>query len=502
VRDPGDGTGRPFEEELTAAIGPGLSRQEPTRRRVLVAIASYGEKNLHFLKKIICDYRQMSMEVRVIVNSEAPKALDADVTNIVGLPTRNPHSLPFAHKRIFAENLDRYDLFIYSEDDIEIKEQGIQAYLRATAVVEPDEIVGHVRYEIGPDGTMFLPDVHGQFHWRPESVRRRGDYTIAEFTNEHSGFYILTRAQLQRAIESGGYLQSPYEGRHGMLETGATDPFTCCGFRKVICISAFDDFLVHHMPNRYVGLMGITRTAFLDQIQALIDIQNGHWQASRYCDAEPKFMQRTWSKSYYEAPRAELLQMVPRDSATILSIGCGWGALEDALRKRGATVTAVSLDSVIGRAAALRGIELVSGSPAECSRSLSGRVFQCVVVSNLLHLLPDPRSALREYATLVSSDGTLVITGHNFRFLPHLLKRQVGMGEYRKLRDFNEGGIHAYGMTTLSRELRRLGFRIVSRRWFDDVRPQRLPFLRHWPGSLTKRNWVIKAHRIIDAAVH
>jgi hypothetical protein len=196
---------RPASEvEVSPALGASSSLINLHRVRVLVAIASFGEKNLEFLRKIIRDYRSMAMDVHLVVNSEAPKNLDAGVKVIVGFPGRNPHSLPFAHKRIFSENIDRYDLFVYSEDDIGVKEQSIHAFLRATADLEPDEIAGYVRYEIGKDGSFSLPDVHGRFHWKPESVRRRGSYTVAEFTNEHAGFYILTQAQLRWHVGDSG----------------------------------------------------------------------------------------------------------------------------------------------------------------------------------------------------------------------------------------------------------------------------------------------------------
>ena len=93
------------------------------RLRVLVAICSYGEKNLQFLKQIIQTYQRMPMAVDIVVLSEAPKDLGLNVKVVVGLPSKDPWSLPFGHKGIFAENVERYDLFIYSEDDIQISER-------------------------------------------------------------------------------------------------------------------------------------------------------------------------------------------------------------------------------------------------------------------------------------------------------------------------------------------------------------------------------------------
>ena len=107
--------GVPVLERLESEVGA---------MRMLVAIASYGEKNLHFLKQIIAEYRSMALQVDIVVLTNAAKNLGSGVDVRVGLPTMNPWSLPFAHKPIFLAAADRYDLFLYSEDDILITPSG------------------------------------------------------------------------------------------------------------------------------------------------------------------------------------------------------------------------------------------------------------------------------------------------------------------------------------------------------------------------------------------
>ena len=236
------------------------SVQDPTSIRILVAIASYGVKNMAYLRSIINEYARMPFDVRVVVLSDAPKEFGPSVNVVVGLPSRDPWSLPFAHKAIFAENADDYDLFIYSEDDMRVTADNIFAFLRITPHLKSNEIAGYLRYELDEHGVMRFPEIHGPFRWKPETATKRGSLVIAEFSNEHAAFYILNRAQLKKAIASGGFLRPPSEGRYDMLCTAATDPYVNCGFRKVICVSSLDDFLLHHTPNRYVKELGIDRT--------------------------------------------------------------------------------------------------------------------------------------------------------------------------------------------------------------------------------------------------
>ena len=327
------------------------SELQNRRLRFLVAIASFGEKNLEFLKKIIHRYQSMAMDVDVVVLSNAPKNLGPTVRVIVGLPSKNPWSLPFGHKALFAENVERYDLFAYSEDDMDVTEKNIQAFLRVTPELKSREIAGYLRYEIGQSGIWSLPEVHAAFHWKPESIARRNGYTIGEFTNEHAAFYLLTQAQLREAITSGGFLRGPCVGRYDMLCTAATDPYINCGLRKVICVSALEDFLIHHVSNRYVGQLGLPLSSFKEQIKTIVDIGGKAHPASAICQTESKLLHGRWSKSYYEKTSEELLEMLPKSAKSVLSIGCGSGDTEVELKKHGIEVTAIPLDSIIGAAA-------------------------------------------------------------------------------------------------------------------------------------------------------
>lgn len=436
------------------------------------------------------------MEVDVIVVSEAPKDLGPEVKVIVGLPSPNPWSLPFAHKAVFAQNVDRYDLFIYSEDDMDVTEENIQAFLRATPQLEPREIAGYLRYEIGQSGVWSLPEVHAAFHWKPESIAHRNGYTIGEFTNEHAAFYLLTQAQLREAIGSGGFLRGPCEGRYDMLCTAATDPYINCGFRKVICVSALEDFLIHHVSNRYVGELGLPLSLFKEQIKTLVDIGNHTHPASALCQVESKLMHGRWSKSYYENPGEELLKMLPNYAKSILSIGCGWGDAEITLKKRGIEVTAMPLDSVIGAAAARLGINVVYGTLDECFTNLDSRQFDCVLMPNLLHLLPNPKTVLEQCSRFVREGGTLVISGPNFDRLPILIKRTFGIGDLGKLRSFDKSGISICGPQTFKKHIERQGLRVEPIKWVHQASS-------HWKssciwaclGRLTAKDWIIRAQR-------
>jgi SAM-dependent methyltransferase len=476
-------------------MNPTAPAQPAKAPRLLVAIASFGEKNLRYLKSIITSYQGLPWPVDIVVFSEAPKNLDPAVRVIVGLPNRNPWSLPFAHKAFFAQQLQQYDLFVYTEDDMEIAEQHIQAFLEATPALDPDEIAGYLRYEIDQSGSKIFTDIHGPFHWKVDSVRRRGAYLIAEHTNEHAGFYILTQSQLSRAIASGGFLRDPYEGRYGLPETAATDPYTSCGFRKIICISAIDDFLIHHMSNLYVARHGLTFDTFKDQIRTLTEIRDHAHPATSLCEVESKLRHKAWSKSYYEKPQEQLLPLVPDGTHTVLSIGCGSGATEARLQQRGLKITAFPLDSVVGAAAARSGLEVVYGTLEQCFKQIDGRTFDCVLITNLLHLFPSPEQIIAQSCQFVGPAGVLLIGGPCLHSLPVFLKRVIDRDGFRKLRAFDQSGIAMISVGEVKRRIRIADLKVVVLRYFDDPSPRKTTGLRRLLKRLGPDNWIIQARR-------
>ena len=468
-------------------------RQEP---RLLVAIASFGNHHLDYLRKVIAAYRKLPLKVHVVVLSEAPKNLGDGVEVVVGLPARNPWSLPFAHKPVFARHADQYDLFIYSEDDILFTERNLEAFQSVSPHLAPDEIAGFLLYEMDAAGKQHLCNFHDHFHWKPETVAQRGPHLVAEFSNEHSAFYMLTQAQLRKAIASGGFLRGPYEGRHDMLCAAATDPYTCCGFRKVICISDLEPFLLHHLPNRYLGKVGIPREMVEEQAEALAGIHRGTSPANRLCESETRLLQRGWSKSYYERPDAAVLDAVPRGARQILSVGCGWGALEGALVPRGAEVTAFPLDPVIGAVAARRGVKVVCGTFEECFRTAEPAKFDCIIVSNLLHLQRDPADLLSQCSRLLARGGVIVVKGPNFDRIPILLKRLLGVGDYWRLSDFRQGGVNIRSPKTLARQARTAGLNGLKVQWMNHALPgDRLQGTGIHLGRLTAKDWMLCAER-------
>jgi 2-polyprenyl-3-methyl-5-hydroxy-6-metoxy-1,4-benzoquinol methylase len=384
----------------------------------------------------------MPYDIDIVVLSDIPKELGSDIEVIVGLPNKNPWSLPFGHKKLFAERADKYDLFIYTEDDILITEKNISAVSKVTQILPENEIAGFLRYEIEAleqkDNRAvkkyWFPDVHGHFHWVPDSVKSIEKYTFASFTNEHSACYILTNEQLKKAINSGGFVVGLHDGRYDLLCTAATDPYTQCGFTKVICISSLDDFLVHHLSNKHVGKTGLSGDNFQKQVEMLL---------SRGLDKENKKQliktETKWNKSYYEPCRNDILSIIPAEAKNILSVGCGWGLTEAKLVEKGIKVVGIPLDSIIAVCADAKGIKVTTPDFDESIKSLSNERFDCIIFSEILQTLPNPIEILSKYTGLLSADGVIIVSAPNFNYFKRW--KDLLSNKFSK-RDFDMSGFH------------------------------------------------------------
>jgi SAM-dependent methyltransferase len=440
--------------------------------KILVAIANYGTKQDQYLEQLLAAYRSMAFDVHVVVLSNLEKDLGRGVEVRVGLPTKNPWSLPYSHKQLFADRIEDYDLFIYSEDDMLVSEANIRAFLNACKLLRRDEIPGFLRIERDSNVTEYFCDAFEQWHWDPVSVVARNGHTFAFFSNEHSACYMLTREQLRRCIESGGFLVQPHEDRYDLLCAAATDPYARCGFRKLICVSDLDHFLLPHLSNKYITKCSLPGPDFRRQVAALLQIREGGRPTTQLFKTETRLPMIRWSKSYYEPARTEVLELIPENARSVLSVGCGWGLAEEVLQKRGIRVVALPLDSVIASCAEARGIEVIHGTMDEAQGKLVGCQFDYILFSNILHIFPDPRGLLESFKKNLSRDGKIIIT------VPNLWKPRIAWGRLRRekryagIDDYAQGGVHSASSWQLHKWLRQAGYRVERTR---PVLPEKAP---------------------------
>ncbi len=446
--------------QLSAPTAP-QQNAKSGRLSILVALASYGTSNTPHLERLIREYQSMAFDVDIVILSNIVKKLGPGIECRVGLPSKDPWSLPFAHKSLFAERAEQYDLFIYSEDDILITEAQLRAFLDVTKALQDDEVAGFVRMEKDAEGAVSYPDMHDEFHWDAKSLRSRSKYVLASFTNEHAACYVLTQRQLRKALDSGGFLVEPYQWKHDLLCTAATDPYIRCGLTKLIPISHFDEFTVHHLSNKYAGKFGVDEAEMRSQVATMLNLAAGSCPPTPLLDSETKLWRRMFSKEYYERVSPDVLAAIPPGARTVLSIGCGSGATECALVESGLRVVAVPLDPVVSGRAASRGVEMVVGDLRAAASKLRNQTFDCVLLLNMLHVLPDPVGVLSLFRSTMTEKSVMIIQSPNMRSIPEIWRRLRYSDRYRGLGSFSESGVHVSSVGKVRDWCRRSGLTVA-----------------------------------------
>jgi 2-polyprenyl-3-methyl-5-hydroxy-6-metoxy-1,4-benzoquinol methylase len=479
----------PSREVSTRSVfGKGPSEENV---RVLVAIANYGVKNVEYAKRVIQEYRAMPFDVDIFVLSEAPKDYGDDVKVLVGLPSRDPWTLPFAHKKLFADNARKYDLFIYAEDDTLIRAENILAFMRANSTIGQDFIPGFLRYELDPTGKRNYPDIYSHYHWDPASVATAGDYTFARFSNEHAACYVLTQQQLQKAIASGGFLVPPHSGRYDLICSAGTDPYTQCGLKRVLCFSHLREFEVHHMSNIYVDRIGLDEDSLGIQVEALVEIADRKRATEELFVTEKPVPTSMWDKSYYEPCRDEVVELIPPGARDVLSVGCGWGATEAHIAAKGRRVTAIPLDSVIATLAERRGIRVLPADLGRAIEQLGGQKFDAIVLSDVLQHFDQPAGILRQARNLLKQNGAILGSVPNLSLGRRLTGKVLGGNKkFDHINDpFEKTRLHLTSVSAIKRWLKASDLDPVQVRYHDDVSSGRWSrFASYVPKMVGTRN--------------
>ena len=450
--------------------------------KILVAIANYGSANQDHLARLLGEYRRMPWDVHLVVLSNIDKTLGPDVEVLVGLPDpRNPFSLPFAHRRLFAERCGDFDLFVYSEDDTLVSQRTVESFLWASELLGPGRIPGFLRSEVDNSGNVWVSSVHSQFRWDPSDVVSSGSEVFARFTNEHSACYLATRDQIRSAIASGGFLVPPHAGRYDMLCSAATDIYTQCGLRRYVCVSRLRAFLLPHLPNKYIGRLGLGLPLVEEQAAVVHELVGSSAWCGPLMNLETGLPDGQGGKDLYEAASGEVLELVPQQARSVLSIGVGRGETEAALAARGVAVTAIPVDPVFGAGLKQRGIEVINGKFEDATASLRGRGFDCVLLLDVLQLVPDPVRWLTALRAVLSPEGCLVFSMPNTR---DPLAR-IGASQLTKPVSLEASGGAERGAAELRSCFADSGYRVL--RISPRLGPKRARFARWIPGGVRER---------------
>ena len=254
------------------------------KKKILAVLVNYGDEQISYLERVVNELTTFEKyETTIIVNSNIPLDLPSvEKVNVITLD--NYQYLPLTCRKVIWDNKDNYDIFIYGENDHLFKEHHVDKHIEYSKLLPKDRITGLIQYEEDPQGNKYYPGYHADFEWDYTSVERHGDKVFAHFSNVHQATFIITQDELKSVGEVFNFnelvkvkrpntlvrlvnklkkaLNLPYYRvkEYSVKCKVNTDVYEYANMKKLICISEFDDNLIHHLPNLYIeGNLGRTK---------------------------------------------------------------------------------------------------------------------------------------------------------------------------------------------------------------------------------------------------
>ena len=221
--------------------------------KVLAVLVNYGREQLEYLQQVVTELKSFNKyEVTVVVHSNIALDEIVGIDHTIVIKLDNYQLLPMTCRQMIDQNAENFDLFIWSENDHLWKEHHVDKFIEYTKILPENRIAGLIQYEEDNTG-RYYPAYHAHYDWDYNSVEEFKGKKFAHFTNVHQASFILTKEQLAKIRAEKDFTQFFSNDHYSVKCKTNTDIFQYAGMKKVICISDFEDNLIHHLPNIYIN---------------------------------------------------------------------------------------------------------------------------------------------------------------------------------------------------------------------------------------------------------
>lgn len=141
---------------------------------------------------------------------------------------------------------------------------------------------------------------------------------------------------------------------------------------------------------------------------------------------------------YFKNIRSEMLKYIPDKALRILEVGCGEGNFCRLLKRDDREIWGVEINPDAARKAMTVCDKIYSGDFDQLYVDLPLSYFDCIIFNDVLEHLYKPWDTIEKARSLLSSDGVLVCSIPNFRYIGNLITEIVIQKDFRYK---PEGGI-------------------------------------------------------------
>jgi len=202
--------------------------------------------------KIIIDTN--SYETEVLVSEEFPRECNSGKIEIkVHEELIHPFCLTWAHRFHFKTLINKYELFMYLEDDMDLPFENFKNYIQNFGILWPQCIPSFIRVERDSSGNEFCSD-QLLVHRVPEnSLLHIESKRFIRLQNNYCALWIMPREALIATITSN-FARWETEGH--IRETAASFPNWELNMHALVEVDSqgkvSEKCYTYHLPNNYI----------------------------------------------------------------------------------------------------------------------------------------------------------------------------------------------------------------------------------------------------------
>jgi 2-polyprenyl-3-methyl-5-hydroxy-6-metoxy-1,4-benzoquinol methylase len=141
---------------------------------------------------------------------------------------------------------------------------------------------------------------------------------------------------------------------------------------------------------------------------------------------------------YFQNRRQEMVKYIPEKAKYILEVGCGAGGFSSLLVRSDREIWGVEMNADAARQATKVCKVVLTGDFDSVFDELPKKYFDCVVFNDVLEHIYAPWDTISKVKSLLNTDGVVVTSIPNFRYISNLITEIIVSGEFRYKA---EGGI-------------------------------------------------------------
>lgn len=224
-------------------------------KKILFVLVNYGTEQINFLKQVTKEIKNFKNYIcKVIVHSNV-QIDDNNTDEVIIFNNLNDYQLlPLTCRKTIKKNIDKYDLYVYGENDHLFLEHHFDKFLEYSEILPDNRISGLIQYENDDNNNIYYPAFFKKFDWDYTTVEEYEGKKFAHFSNIHQASFIITNHQLNKICEKYDFETFFGDSPEYSVKCKVnTDIYKFCDMKKLICITDFKNNLIHHLPNLYIN---------------------------------------------------------------------------------------------------------------------------------------------------------------------------------------------------------------------------------------------------------